>query len=123
MYQLIQGIFKNPQEKTKVTLVFGINSDRDALFRDEFSQLEKRFPGRFKVVYTASNPAEGSTFRKGYVSKELLQEVVGKDSSKVFICGPPAFEESLLGASGPFGKAQGGILSQLGYSKDQVYKF
>ncbi|KUJ09955.1 ferredoxin reductase-like protein [Mollisia scopiformis] len=122
MYQLIRGIFRNPEENTNVTLVFGINNDRDALFKDEFAEMEKKFPGRFKVIYTVSNPDEGSPFPKGYVTKELLSKVMAgskERSEKVFVCGPPAMEASLTGSR----RGPGGILSELGFRKDQVFKF
>ncbi|RFU33830.1 hypothetical protein B7463_g2509, partial [Scytalidium lignicola] len=102
MYQLIRGIFKNPNEKTRVTLIFGINSDSDALFRDEFAKYEKEFPDRFKVVYTVSHPSERSPDCKGYITKDLLHQVMPdstEKSEKVFICGPPAMEASLLSSS------------------------
>ncbi|KFZ13908.1 hypothetical protein V502_06356 [Pseudogymnoascus sp. VKM F-4520 (FW-2644)] len=126
MYQLIRGIFKNPEEKTKVTLLWGINSDADALFREDFAQYEKQFPDRFKVVYTASHPVEGSPLPKGYISKELIanaMDEMNEKSGKVFLCEPPAMEKALLGIPGRFGKISGGILSELGYSKDQIFKF
>lgn len=120
MYQLIQGIFNNPEDKTKITLVFGINNDEDALLKDEFESLTQRFPNRFTATYTVSQPSPGSKFRKGYVSRELLQEVAPEpsDSTKVFVCGPPAMEASLLG-----GRGAPGILEQIGYKKGQVFKF
>jgi cytochrome-b5 reductase len=118
IYQLIRGILANPEDKTSMTLVFGVNSDEDVLFENEFAKYEKDYPGRFKVVYTVSNPAEGSVYHKGYVSKELLKEhIMGpeEENTKVFVCGPPAMEKSILG--------KGGILGQLGYTKSQIYKF
>ena len=121
IYQLAQGILNNPAEKTKITLIFGVNSDADVLLRKEFRDFEERFPGRFKAVYTVSNPSDGSPFRKGYVTKELLEEIgVGGENrdTKVFVCGPPAMEKALVGA-----RKQGGVLEQLGYRKDQIHTF
>ena len=121
IYQLAQGILRNPEDKTAITLVFGVNSDQDVLLRKEFEQFSKEFPDRFKAVYAVSHPTEGSPFRKGYVTKELLEEVAplqkGQDT-KVFVCGPPAMEASLIGK-----RNAPGILTQLGYRKDQVNKF
>ena len=77
MYQLIQGILSNPADQTKITLVFGVNSDADVLFRREFEELEGKFGDRFKAVYTVSRPGKESPFRKGYVTKELLEQVTG----------------------------------------------
>src|SRR6187402_3260959 len=105
IYQLAQGILHNPEDKTNITLVFGVNSDADILFKKEFEEFEQRYPGRFKAVYTVSHPVEGSPFKKGYVTKDLLEEIaVGtqEKSTKIFICGPPAMETALLGGGGPF---------------------
>ena len=119
--QLAQGILNNPEDRTAVTVVFGVNGDQDVLLKDKFEQYEKAFPGRFKAVYTVSNPVEGSPYQKGYVTKNLLQDVIpnpeGKDTA-VFVCGPPAMEKSLLGDS-----KTSGTLQQLGYRKDQIHKF
>lgn len=125
IYQLAQGILLNPEDKTHITLVHGINSDADLLLKKEFDDFEKRFPGRLKAVYTISHPVEGSPFRKGYVTKALLEEVLDQPlkDTKVFICGPPAMEVALMGKGGWFGGVDIGILEQLGYKKDQIHKF
>lgn len=122
IYQLIQGILDNPDDKTKVNLVFGVNTEQDLLLRDELEQYKKRFPDRFNYLYTVSHPAdEASSLRKGYVTEELLRGVVrdaGKDTH-VFVCGPPGMEDSLVGSK----KAPQGVLARLGFEKDQIYKF
>ncbi|GAB1210702.1 hypothetical protein APSETT445_009498 [Aspergillus pseudonomiae] len=118
IYQLIRGILDNPNDKTKIKLVFGVNSEQDLLLREELEEYKKRFPGRFEYVYTVSRlDGEKEGLRKGYVTEELLKGVVGGkgEGAKVFVCGPPAMEESLVGKSG--------ILSRLGFEKGQVYKF
>ena len=122
IYQLIQGILNNPDDKTKVNLVFGVNTEQDLLLREELEQYKKRFPDRFNYLYTVSHPTEESSpLRKGYVTEELLRDVVqgsGKDT-KVFVCGPPSMEDSLVGSR----SAPQGILARLGFNKDQIYKF
>lgn len=121
IYQLTQAILRNPQDKTAVTLVFGVNSDRDVLLKEEFQEWERKFPGRFKAVYTVSNPVEGSPYRKGYVTKELLREVTPSPAGKetmVFVCGPPSMERALVGD-----RRGRGILQELGYRKDQICQF
>lgn len=122
LYQLLQGILKNPDDKTKVNLVFGVNTEQDLLLREELEDYKKRFPGRFDFVYTVTQKEEGSSLRQGRVTEELLREVTqeatGKDT-KVFVCGPPGMEEALAGAKG----SGGGILGRLGFTKDQVYRF
>jgi len=133
MYQLIQGILSNPEDKTAITLVFGVNSEKDVLLKREFEGFERSFPGRFRVVYTVSRLEEGGgRYKKGYVTRDLLEEVVGVEKKgkggkeKIFVCGPPVMEDALLGKKGgvgPFAGRKGGILEELGYGKEQVHQF
>ena len=127
MYQLTNAILKNPNDKTKVTLIFGVNSDEDVLFEPEFRELERKFPDRFKAVYTVSNPTKDSSFLKGYVTRELLKaHIPGPEERdvKVLFCGPPAMETAIVGSKGFLGTqgGVGGVLREMGYSNDQVYK-
>ncbi|KAB8237113.1 hypothetical protein ETB97_010116 [Aspergillus alliaceus] len=118
IYQLIQGILDNPDDKTKINLVFGVNSEQDLLLREELEEYKKRFPGRFDYVYAVSQlEGEKEGFKKGYVTEELLKGVVKEQGkgAKVFVCGPPAMEQSLTGKQG--------VLDRLGFEKGQVYKF
>lgn len=121
IYQLVQGILNNPDDKTKINLIFGVNTEQDLLLKDEFDEYRRNFPDRFRYTYTISHPKEDEHgFRKGYVTEELLKEVIegsGKDTH-VFVCGPPGMESSLVGSRG-----SPGILSRLGFEKDQIYKF
>ena len=127
MYQLTNAILKNPDDKTKVTLIFGVNGDEDVLFEPEFRELERKYPDRFKAVYTVSNPTKDSPFPKGYVTRELLKaHIPGPEERdvKVLFCGPPAMETAIAGAKGFFGTqgGVGGVLKEMGYSSDQVFK-
>lgn len=121
IYQLARGILENRQDKTSVTLVYGANSDEDVLLRKEFDAFQREFPERFRAVYAVSQPEEGSTSRKGRVTKDLLEQVGRpslKDEGMVFVCGPPAMEKALVGD-----RKAGGILGELGYRKDQIHTF
>ncbi|KAL6235359.1 hypothetical protein BDW75DRAFT_144198 [Aspergillus navahoensis] len=128
IYQLAQGILDNPADKTKITVIFGVNTDQDLLLRTEFETYKRAHPDQIDIHYTVSQP--GSEFkpapgvRPGYVTKEVLSEVMrGPDEAdtKIFVCGPPAMETALVG--GGFGKVLPGILEQLGYSKDRIHRF
>ena len=129
MYQLARAIFKNPSDKTHVTLVFANLTEEDILLKHEFQDLENTYPQRFKAFYMLDHPPEGWTQGKGHVSKELLKTVLpepesGKDL-KIFVCGPPGFYKAVSGAKESPQK-QGelsGILKELGYKPEQVYKF
>lgn len=126
-YQLARGILHNPADRTAVTLVHAVDAERDLLLRAELAAWERAFPGRFSAVFavkapaSADAPADAARFHRGYVTAELLRAAipaVGEPRTKVFICGPPAMEKSLVGDA-----ANKGVLEGLGYRKDQICKF
>lgn len=128
MYQLAKGIFSNPDDKTKVTLVFGNVSEEDILLRKELAELENTYPQRFRAFYVLDKAPKSWKGNTGYISKELLKTVLPEpkeENIKVFVCGPPGLMKAISGNKvSP--KDQGdltGSLADLGYSKDQVYKF
>lgn len=127
MYQLAKTILRNPQDKTKVTLIFGNNTENDVLCREDFDEWSRTRPDQFKVAYIVSHTKPNSEYEQGYITKELLKKHVPSAQTpgvKVCISGPPGLEKAMTGQSGFFGGgSHGGILKELGYSKDQVHRF
>ena len=128
MHQLTRAIFKNPEDKTKVTLVYGNLTEEDILLKREFEDLENTYPQRFKAFYLLDKPPEGWTQGSGHVTKELLKTVLPepKDKNfKVFVCGPPGLYKAVSGTkNSPMDQGElSGMLKDMGYTKDQVYKF
>ena len=128
MYQLARAIFKNPEDKTKVTLIFGNLTEEDILLKREFEDLENTYPNRFRAFYLLDNPPDGWTQGSGHITKELLKTVLPEPKEKnlkVFVCGPPGLYKAVSGAKKSVAE-QGeltGMLRELGYGQDQVYKF
>lgn len=128
MFQLTRRIFKDPAEKTKVTLVFANLSEEDILLKKEFEQLENEYPNRFRAFYTVDTPPKSWPYGTGHVTKELLEKAIPgpkEENVKVFVCGPPGMYKAISGMK-KSPQDQGdlsGFLQELGYSKDQVYKF
>ncbi|KAH8597508.1 NADH-cytochrome b5 reductase [Bisporella sp. PMI_857] len=129
MYQLARAIFSNPDDKTKVTLVFGNITEEDILLKREFEDLENTYPQRFRAFYLLDKPPKEWLGEKGFINKELLKTVLPEPKSeniKIFVCGPPGLYKAISGVKkspADQGELDGSILEQLGYSKDQVYKF
>ncbi|KAI8933845.1 NADH-cytochrome b5 reductase [Plenodomus lindquistii] len=129
MWQTARAIFKNPEDKTKVTLVYGNLTEQDILLKREWEELENTYPQRFRAFYVLDNPPEAWQGGKGHVTKELLKTVLPEpkegDKVKIFVCGPPGMYKAISGGK-KSPQDQGeleGYLKELGYSKDQVYKF
>ncbi|KAL8758282.1 MAG: hypothetical protein Q9184_003971, partial [Pyrenodesmia sp. 2 TL-2023] len=128
MYQLCRAIFSNPADKTKVTLVFGNVKEEDILLKREFEDLENTYPQRFRAFYMLDQPPEGWMQGTGYINLDLLKKVLPEpkvENIKIFVCGPPGMYKAISGPKkSPSDQGDlGGILKELGYTKDQVYKF
>lgn len=134
IYSLARAILEQyPKDKTKVQLLWGVNGTRDIVLHSELQELERRFPERLSVTYAVSGPeaapdapqplGDEQTYRKGYVSKALLQETAQRaggawgdaKGTKVFLCGPPKMEDALAGKQGVF--------SELGLGKKEIHRF
>ncbi|KAJ5403569.1 hypothetical protein N7509_003440 [Penicillium cosmopolitanum] len=128
MYQLARQIFKNPEDKTKVTLVFGNVTEEDILLKKELNELENTYPQRFRAFYVLDNPPKEWAGGKGFITKELLKTVLPEpkeENIKVFVCGPPGLYKAISGGKvSPQDQGElSGVLKDLGYNKDQVFKF
>jgi CDP-4-dehydro-6-deoxyglucose reductase len=68
-------------------LLFGMRTERDLIYRDDFSALESR-QSLFEYLPTLSRPSESWAGRQGYVQLHVaeLVRVLGGDCN-VFICG------------------------------------
>lgn len=129
MYQVVRAIFNNPDDKTKVTLVFANVTEEDILLKKELAELENKYPQRFRAFYVLDKAPKGWTGGSGHITKELLKTVLPEpkeENIKIFVCGPPPLYKAISGAKvspSNQGELDGSILEQLGYKKDQVYKF
>jgi cytochrome-b5 reductase len=128
MYQLIRAIFNNPEDKTKVSLVFGNLSEKDVLLKRELEHYENTYPQRFRAFYTLNEPPKYAPQTPKMVTKELLKTVLPEpkvENIKIFVCGPPGMYKAISGGKkSPSDQGEiDGYLKELGYSKDQVFKF
>lgn len=105
---------KQAEDRTCFTLLFQNRTEEDILLREELDGLEKRFPGRLRVIYFLSNPATkefgASTAAtsaqikrngagdgygrevRGYINAEVVQAVLRPERCPfVCVCGPSGF--------------------------------
>jgi len=133
MWQVLQSIDSNPQDKTKVTLIFSNQTEEDILLRKEFEDVQKRKPDQFNIVFALDKPPKGWKGETGYVTAEVVKKALSKfgttsdkgEKVKVFVCGPPGQVKAISGPKKSF-KEQGpveGVLKELGYNEEQTYKF
>ncbi|KAG9222289.1 hypothetical protein CCMSSC00406_0006586 [Pleurotus cornucopiae] len=128
LYQILTHALADKSNKTKFTLLFGNIAEKDILLREEFDALKKQFPDKFDVVYFLDKPEANWKGAKGFIGKEALTNYVAPptlgEKVKVFVCGPPGQVAALAGKKAGMKQGElGGILKELGYTEDQVYKF
>ncbi|PCH34495.1 ferredoxin reductase-like C-terminal NADP-linked domain-containing protein [Wolfiporia cocos MD-104 SS10] len=129
MYQVLKHALADPSNKTKFTLLFANISERDILLREEFDQLKKEHPDTLNVIYTVDKADSNWKGYTGYINKEMIAKHIAPASLgnkvKVLVCGPPGQVNAIAGKKESIAK-QGpvsGILKELGYTEDQVFKF
>ena len=130
MLQVVDEILDDPNDKTKVSLIFGNQTDSDILLKAEIDARAAAHPGRFKVHYMVDKPTGLQAWKGGvgYVTEATLKEHMPAPaaSSMVYVCGPPPMYKAVCGPKGTKEdpKAQGelgGLLKEMGYTN--VFKF
>ena len=91
MLQIIRAALKNPQDRTKLSLIYANVNPEDILLKKELDLLAQNHPDRLTVYYVLNNPPEGWTGGVGFVSKEQIAKYMPStsDDIKVLMCGPP----------------------------------
>ena len=136
MIQALHAILGGNEKTNEVVLFYGSRTSSDILGRDLIDSWARAHPEQLKVVHILSDEPAGAgaadseacwSGRTGYINKAAIEEEAPnhgpnmKDDVIVFVCGPPAMYTALCG---PREEADvNGLLGEMGYSKDQVYKF
>ncbi|KAH9905530.1 ferredoxin reductase-like C-terminal NADP-linked domain-containing protein [Epithele typhae] len=128
MYQILDHVLQDPENKTKFTLIFANVAERDIIMKQDFDTLQKKYPSTLNVVYTLDKPEADWKGETGYVNADMITKHLPSaklgEKTKIFVCGPPGQVAALAGKKD--GMKQGelaGTLKELGYSSDQVFKF
>jgi cytochrome-b5 reductase len=138
---------RQTKRATKVVLLYGSKVQEDILGRPLLEQWAKDNPDRFTMIPVLSDEPKDSSWKgeRGFITKDLIDQYFpsphknrkrhlengdvdamenGDKEEKVmvFVCGPPPLYEALCG---PREESQvlKGVLKELGYQPDQVYKF
>ncbi|GFP91093.1 NADH--cytochrome b5 reductase 1 [Phtheirospermum japonicum] len=114
MFQVARAILENPNDQTKVHLIYANVTVDDILLKDELDSLASNYPDRFKIHYVLNQPPEVWNGGVGFVSKEMIQAHCPAPASDIQIlrCGPP-----------PMNKAMAGHLADLEYLSEMQFQF
>lgn len=91
MLQLVRAVFRDPEDKTCLALLFANQTEDDILLRKELEQVEQEHPDRFKLWYTVDKPGEDWQYSQGFINSEMIEQVFFPPASDnlVLMCGPP----------------------------------
>lgn len=126
MLQVIRTIVSNDDDHTMVTLIFANVTEDDILMKEELDLFHKNNKN-ILVVYTLDKPSDKWNGETGFVSKDMITKYfpLPCDDNIVLCCGPPAMLNHICGPKA-VDKSQGelkGLLRDIGYTTDNVYKF
>jgi cytochrome-b5 reductase len=136
MLQVLNEILKpdsalaDAYKNTRFTLLFANRTPHDILCKDHLDQLVRLHPQRLQVHYIVDRMASGGTSDvvEGRIDKKMIEEKLpasSNPSALVLLCGPEGLLTHFAGPKNP-DKSQGpvgGVLKELGYTEEQVYKF
>lgn len=122
MYQVLTAILDNPDDKTKVHLVYANVSDNDILLRAELEDLKKKHPEQFSIHYVLNNPPDEWEGSVGFVTPEIMEKHLPGPTEKtnLLICGPPPMVSAIKKAAQTLSFPKAKPVSKLG---DQVFVF
>mmetsp|Transcript_2004 Transcript_2004/g.3116 ORF Transcript_2004/g.3116 Transcript_2004/m.3116 type:complete len:295 (-) Transcript_2004:29-913(-) len=130
IYQVLRHIAANPADQTKVSVIFSVTAEEDILLANELTELSKKNPNMY-IYYTLTNPKKGWMGGVGRVNKDMIQSIMpapGAKDTKTFVCGPPGMMETVSGdkdftSSPPTQGQLSGLLKDMGYTSEEVFKF
>jgi cytochrome-b5 reductase len=128
LHQVLNHALSDKNNNTKFKLLYSNVTEKDILLREELEALQKKHPKHLQIVFALDNPSEGWKGPTGYISADLIKKHIGppslQDKIKIFICGPPGQVAAISGKKAGMAQgALGGVLKELGYTEDQVFKF
>jgi cytochrome-b5 reductase len=136
MYQLVQTIANNPEDLTKVDLIFANVTEGDIFLKPELDKLAAKKPEQITIHYKLDKAPKGWKGKDvflteilgpvGHVNESLLKKYMPRPSEgKVFVCGPPGMMNAVSGPKAPdYTQGEiGGMLKKMGYKEEDVFKF
>jgi len=124
MIQALHAILGSPGDATKVTLIFGNKTQKDILCGELLDTWGALAKDRLKVVHVLSDAKDDASWTgaKGFIDRALLdRECPPAAQNYVMVCGPPPMYNALCGPRDQ--EELTGLLKDMGYTAQQVYKF
>jgi len=121
MLQIIRHIISNPDDKTKVKLIFANVNQDDILLREDLDSIVKGYP-QVQITYVLNNPPENWEGETGFVTADMIKKICPAPANniKILMCGPPPMISAMKKIVTTLGYEQPRAISRL---EDQVFAF
>jgi len=109
---IAKTICNDPEDKTKVSMIFSNYTEEDILLRKELDTLAKSHPNKFKIWYTLTRGAKpGWAYSQGRINEDMVKKHLPapSDDTLILVCGPKDMYETMYT-----------MLFKVGYAKDSV---
>ncbi|KAK9823153.1 hypothetical protein WJX72_000662 [[Myrmecia] bisecta] len=115
MWQIVQAVLADPEDATRIKLVFANQTQDDILLQAELDELVAAHPARFQVVYILSRAQGSWAGHKGRVCEAFIKEhcYAASANTLALLCGP----------QGMIDQACIPNLKKLGYDDDHIVVF
>jgi NAD(P)H-flavin reductase len=117
-YQVASKVLSDPNDPTKVKLLFANQTPDDILAKDYIDELLKKYPDRFEVSFTVDRVPETYAGEWkgeiGFINDAMISRALfpASEDTVCLMCGPPIMYE----------KACIPNLLKIGYSKDNIFE-
>jgi cytochrome-b5 reductase len=121
MYQIINAIVSNPEDKTEVVLVYGNQTEADILLKPELDKIVKEH-SNIKVHYFLDRPPQYWDGGVGYITNDVLNRLLpaATKTTNLLICGPPPMTSGVKKGAVALGYEKAKPVSKAG---DQIFVF
>lgn len=77
----------------KITLLYSVRREKDAIFKNELVDLAARYPNFKALILISSETASGNGVINGRINNQLIEDAAASDfeNTSFFICGPARF--------------------------------
>ncbi|KAH3687536.1 hypothetical protein WICPIJ_001498 [Wickerhamomyces pijperi] len=128
LYQILHQVTKDKDDQTKVNLIYGSKTYDDILLRQQIEELAAKYPEQVKVSFFLDEKSDKlASANVGYITADWLKKNIAAPgaSHQVFVCGPPPLYKAISGpkvSPSDQGEVEG-ALKELGFTKENVFKF
>ncbi|SCU78364.1 LAFA_0A06260g1_1 [Lachancea sp. 'fantastica'] len=123
MYQVVKSIHSDPNDHTKVSIIYGSQTEDDILLKKELDSIVESNPDQFKIHYLLDKPTrETWVGGVGYITADVMKQHLPApgDGVQILVCGPPGMVSAVKRNAVSLGYEKAKPISKMG---DQVFVF